>query len=204
MNSLSRLEGLMELARPYWRKNWTCDVLLQNLFRKFSLPNRRNGACLWQQTCCRKQSQMKTLWGKSSLATRRGSTVWPGDECQSTQWKSADSPRPKKARKVWSKVKVMLIVFFDMEGIVHYEYIPQGHTVNQQFYLQFWNVWDLMFLARGHRNWRRRPGRYITTMHQHTQHIPSRYFWQGMAFLSFSNHPTPLTWHRVTFGCSPN
>jgi len=24
-----------------------------------------------------------------------------------------------------------------------------------------------------------------------------------MAFLSFSNHPNPLTWLRVTFGCSP-
>jgi len=30
----------------------------------------------------------------------------------------------------------MLIVFFDMEAIVHYEYVPQGQTVNQQFYLQ--------------------------------------------------------------------
>jgi hypothetical protein len=25
-----------------------------------------------------------------------------------------------------------------------------------------------------------------------------------MTFLSFSNHPTPLTWLRVTFGCSPS
>ena len=53
-------------------------------------------------------------------------------KCQSSQWKSADSPRPKKARQVWSKVKVMLIVSFDMEDIVHYEYVPQGQTVNQQ------------------------------------------------------------------------
>jgi len=29
-------------------------------------------------------------------------------------------------------------------------------------------------------------------------------FLQVMAFLSFSNHPTALTWLRVTFGCSPN
>jgi len=60
----------------------------------------------------------------------------PETKRQSSQWKSADSPRPKKARLVRSKVKVMLIVFFDMEGIVHYEYAPQGQTVNQQFYLQ--------------------------------------------------------------------
>jgi len=30
----------------------------------------------------------------------------------------------------------MLIVIFDMEGIVNYEYVPQGQTVNLQFYLQ--------------------------------------------------------------------
>ena len=32
----------------------------------------------------------------------------------------------KKARQVRSNVKVMLIVFFDIEGIVHYEYFSQG------------------------------------------------------------------------------
>jgi len=60
----------------------------------------------------------------------------PETKRQSSQWKSADSPRPKKARQMRSKVEVVLIVFFDMEGIVHYEYVPQGQTVNQQFYLQ--------------------------------------------------------------------
>ena len=70
-----------------------------------------------------------------------GNETWvyeydPETKHQSSQWKSADSPRPKKVRQVRSKMKVMLIVFFDMEGIVHYEYVPQGQTVNQQFYLQ--------------------------------------------------------------------
>jgi len=59
---------------------------------------------------------------------------------QSSQWKSADSPGPKKACQVQSKVKVMLIVFFDMEGTVHYKYVPQGQTVNHQFYLQVLKV----------------------------------------------------------------
>ena len=40
----------------------------------------------------------------------------------------------KKARKSKSKVKVMLIVFFDIQGIVHFEFLPQGQTVNQTFY----------------------------------------------------------------------
>ena len=74
IRELSRLVCLMVLVRPYWCTIWTCDVLLQNLFCEFSPLNRRNSTCLWQQTCCRKQSQMKTLWGKSSRATRCGST----------------------------------------------------------------------------------------------------------------------------------
>jgi len=60
----------------------------------------------------------------------------PETKRQSLQWKSVDFPRPKKAGQVWPKVKVMLIVFFNMEGTVYSEYVPQGQTVNQQFYLQ--------------------------------------------------------------------
>ena len=53
---------------------------------------------------------------------------------QSLQWKSPTSPRPKKARKSKSKFKVMLIAFFDVRGIVHTEFMPQGHTINQHIY----------------------------------------------------------------------
>jgi hypothetical protein len=94
----------------------------------------------------------------------------------------------------------MLIVLFDMEGIVRYQYVPQRRTVNQQFYLQ---VLKSLRLAVSRKRPQKGPGRYVTTMHQHTQHIPSRYFWQIMAFLPFSNHPTSLKWLRVTFGCFP-
>jgi hypothetical protein len=38
-------------------------------------------------------------------------------KAQSSQWVSEGSPRPKKARQVWSNIKVMLTVFFDSEGV---------------------------------------------------------------------------------------
>ena len=33
-----------------------------------------------------------------------------------------------------SKIKVMLINFFDQKGLVHHEFVPEGQTVNQHFY----------------------------------------------------------------------
>ena len=53
----------------------------------------------------------------------------PETKLQSSQWKSPGSPGPKK-----SKLKMMLICFFDQEGIVHREFVPPGMTVNADFY----------------------------------------------------------------------
>jgi len=39
----------------------------------------------------------------------------------------------KKARMSKSKIKSMLICFFDSQGIVHTEFVPQGQTVNYCF-----------------------------------------------------------------------
>ena len=58
----------------------------------------------------------------------------PFTKRQSLEWKSPTSPRPKKARMSKSKVKVMLIAFFDVRGIVHKEFLPQGQTINQHIY----------------------------------------------------------------------
>ena len=40
----------------------------------------------------------------------------------------------EKSEKEQIKKKSMLICFFDSEGIVHTEFVPQGHTVNQFYY----------------------------------------------------------------------
>jgi len=60
----------------------------------------------------------------------------PETKQASSQWKTPTSPRPKKARQMRSNVKMMLIVFFNVRGIVHWEFVPPGQTVNQEFYLE--------------------------------------------------------------------
>ena len=61
----------------------------------------------------------------------------PETKRQSREWYTANSPRPKKARMSKSKIKSILICFFDSQGIVHKEFVPPGQTVNQTFY---WEV----------------------------------------------------------------
>ena len=73
--------------------------------------------------------------------------IIPGDESwvygydpetkqQSSQWKRPVEPRPKKARQSRSHVKSMLIIFFDCEGAVRYEFAPRGQTINKEYYVE--------------------------------------------------------------------
>jgi len=51
------------------------------------------------------------------------------------EWRLPIEPKPKKSCQSRSKVKVMLIVFFDYRGVVHSEFLPEGQTVNKEYYL---------------------------------------------------------------------
>ncbi|UYV69451.1 hypothetical protein LAZ67_6003646, partial [Cordylochernes scorpioides] len=60
----------------------------------------------------------------------------PESKRQNCAWHTKSSPRPKKARMSKSRIKTMIIVFLDIRGIVHCEFVPQGQTVNSAFYLE--------------------------------------------------------------------
>ena len=70
-----------------------------------------------------------------------------GDECwvhhydpeckaQSMEYRHKTSPSPRKFKVVASARKVLFTVFWDMEGVVHMEFLEQGQTVNSERYFQ--------------------------------------------------------------------
>jgi hypothetical protein len=58
----------------------------------------------------------------------------PETKQQSSEWVGETSPRPKKLKFHRSRIKTMLIIFFDSQGVVHKEVVPEGKTVNAEFY----------------------------------------------------------------------
>jgi len=120
----------------------------------------------------------------------------------SAEWHTASSPRPKTSRLVKSKEKVMLVAFFDIDGVVHHEFSPPGQTVNGHFCVQV--LQRLRDTVRRKRcdKWQGEWCVCITITHRATH----RLFWSSSsprkAFLSSPNHRTLRISLRVTFGCS--
>jgi hypothetical protein len=53
----------------------------------------------------------------------------PETKRQSMQWKTTHSPRPKKARMSKSKIKTMIVIFFDIQGIIMTQYVNQTYYI---------------------------------------------------------------------------
>ena len=60
----------------------------------------------------------------------------PETKRQSSQWKHAGSPRPKKARQSKSTHKLLMIPFFDSTGMVYMHWVTTGQTVNKESYVE--------------------------------------------------------------------
>jgi histone-lysine N-methyltransferase SETMAR len=68
-----------------------------------------------------------------------GNETWcfaydPETKRQSSEWVGEISPLPKKLKFQKSRIKTMLIFFFDSSDVVHKEFVPEGKTVNAEFY----------------------------------------------------------------------
>ena len=68
---------------------------------------------------------------------------------QSMVWCSPTFLRPKKSHLQNSKVKTLLIIFFDNKGIIHKEFVPASQTINAAFY----HVWPVTIFSRSIGSW---------------------------------------------------
>ena len=99
----------------------------------------------------------------------------PTTKRQSAEWKSPASPRGKKVRLQKSKVKTMLVCFYDSKGIIHHEFVPEGQTVTGNF-LVFWNAYGRGFVVSGPSTQHQAVGFFFTTMHWFTGQLLYRNF----------------------------
>jgi len=93
-------------------------------------------------------------------------------------------PKSKYAK---SKLKKMLICFFDQEGIVHREFVPPGMMVNADFYCDV--------LRRLRENvWRKMPQKWQNqNLIIHHDNAPAHRFFKVSRFLAKNNMTvTPL------------
>jgi len=123
----------------------------------------------------------------SSVITGDKSWVYgynPETKQMSSQWKTASPPRPKKAQQVKSNVKTMLIAFFDIDGLVHHEYVPRGQTVNEELYKTV--LQRLRNTVRRHRPEKWRPSNWIL----HHDNAPAHRTVTTNKFLAKHNIPS--------------
>jgi hypothetical protein len=58
----------------------------------------------------------------------------PETKQESSEWVGETSPPPKELKFQRFRIKTILIIFSDSQGVVHKEFVPEGKTVNAEFY----------------------------------------------------------------------
>ena len=71
--------------------------------------------------------------------TVTGDETWcfaydPNTKRQSAAWVGETSPRPKSLRFQKSRMKIILVIFFDWQGVIYKEFVPEGETINAVYY----------------------------------------------------------------------
>ena len=56
---------------------------------------------------------------------------------QSTEWRYEGSRRRQKFRQNPSPVKLMVILAYDVQGVISCHFVPHGETVNAQYYVAY-------------------------------------------------------------------
>ena len=138
--------------------------------------------------------QLRTRFAQKGHNWWRNMCIWLW------HWNQKQKPRLKKARQVWSIMKVLLIIFFAYNGVVYHEFyckdvwsiiIPSGYAQIPRF--------------RNPQNYRKSNHRFcIVKTFQHTDRCLWVNFWSKIKPSSCLNHHIHRVWHTLSFSSSQN
>ena len=124
--------SVRELYTQLFVRNWRCGRFARSLYQGSSEKIRQKDIVMTAGRWSSWSSQIPQflmLWCpamKLDLEAKR----------QSSQWKHAGSPRPKKARQTKSTHKRLMIPFFDSTGMMYLHWVPTGQIVNKEYYVE--------------------------------------------------------------------
>ena len=124
----------VNIDRETVRKILTEDIDVRKCVQKWSqrssLKNKNKEVTIYQDLLKGKM----TFWVVSSQVMKHGSTDTTLKRRGNVHNGRLPIPHDQKIfRRSKSRVKTMLLTFFDIRGIVHYEFVPTGQTVNQVY-----------------------------------------------------------------------
>jgi hypothetical protein len=102
--------------------------------------------------------------------------------------------------RMWkSQMKKILVTFFYMKGIFHFEFIPQGHTVNQAYHVEILKRLHEATLRKIPALWSKN---WILHHDKATAHkaLCVKDFLTLKSITERNTHLTPLVWLRITSG----
>ena len=133
--------SVWELYTQLFARNWRCGTFTWSLSQGCSEKIRKKDVMTeerWSSWSIQITQFLKLWWP----AMKAGSTAMiqrPRDQetkRQSSQWKHAGSPRPKKARQRKATYKLLMIPFFDSTGMIYMHWVTTGQTVNKECYVE--------------------------------------------------------------------
>ena len=125
--------SVRELYTQLFARNWRCRRFAPGLSQGCSEKIRKKDSREMVELI---NSDLAVL---DALVTCDESWIYcydPEIKRQSSQWKHAGSPTPKKARQRKSTNKLLMIPFFHTTGMIYMHWVPTGQTVNKEYYVE--------------------------------------------------------------------
>ncbi|KAK3792283.1 hypothetical protein RRG08_007361 [Elysia crispata] len=144
INQLAHFWHRIQMVTASGHQEAGCDYQFQSLSKYHLLMKRhvssvlvddRNKLNSTRNFLRRFQTEQNDFLGRIITGDETWVYSWdPETKRQSAEWRDFDEPRPEKVRRKQGALKVMHMIFFDMNGVILRWPVPIGTTINAQYY----------------------------------------------------------------------